>query len=225
VIPFYTVSHLVVTAVRTSNLTNWIHVKWILCPYGVIRTQVMDVGKGPHIRKVTANMFKWSENSMRPACVLDMGLTSPHRSMLRNVAQGLTLWHDFKRRWSIKVISLWLADWLFIEFSRKTLRHGVCTIVTYLNIITFSDVLLVVLTLHIPGASRFSEKQRVWNGVHSASWPQLRSYLEEIVAAPVQKTEINDRGNPFRWPRDTLYPQKLALTSPTSGGRSVGIVR
>jgi hypothetical protein len=27
------------------------------------------------------------------------------------------------------------------------------------------------------------------------------------------------------WPRDTLYPQKLALTSPRSGGRSVGIVR
>jgi hypothetical protein len=28
-----------------------------------------------------------------------------------------------------------------------------------------------------------------------------------------------------RWPRDTFYPQKLALTSPTSDGRSVGIVR
>jgi hypothetical protein len=28
-----------------------------------------------------------------------------------------------------------------------------------------------------------------------------------------------------RWPRDTLYPQTLAPTSPTSGGRSVGIVR
>jgi hypothetical protein len=27
-----------------------------------------------------------------------------------------------------------------------------------------------------------------------------------------------------RWPCDTLYPQKLALISPTSGGRSVGIV-
>jgi hypothetical protein len=27
-----------------------------------------------------------------------------------------------------------------------------------------------------------------------------------------------------RWPHDTLYPQKLALTSPTSSGRSVGIV-
>jgi hypothetical protein len=33
------------------------------------------------------------------------------------------------------------------------------------------------------------------------------------------------RGDPLRWPRDTLYPQKLPLTSPTSGGRSVGIVR
>jgi hypothetical protein len=26
------------------------------------------------------------------------------------------------------------------------------------------------------------------------------------------------------WPRGSLCPQKLALTSPTSGGRSVGIV-
>jgi hypothetical protein len=29
----------------------------------------------------------------------------------------------------------------------------------------------------------------------------------------------------LRWPRDTLYPLKWALTPPTSGGRSVGIVR
>jgi hypothetical protein len=40
-----------------------------------------------------------------------------------------------------------------------------------------------------------------------------------------QENRINDRGDPLGWPRDTLYPQKLALTSPTSGGRSVGIVR
>jgi hypothetical protein len=31
--------------------------------------------------------------------------------------------------------------------------------------------------------------------------------------------------DPSRWPRDTHYPQKLALTSPTCGGRSVGVVR
>jgi hypothetical protein len=32
-------------------------------------------------------------------------------------------------------------------------------------------------------------------------------------------------GNPSRWPCGTFYPQKLALTSLTSGDRSVGIVR
>jgi hypothetical protein len=30
---------------------------------------------------------------------------------------------------------------------------------------------------------------------------------------------------PSRWPRGTLYPQKLALTSPISSGVSAGIVR
>jgi hypothetical protein len=49
--------------------------------------------------------------------------------------------------------------------------------------------------------------------------------LNEKVAAPVLKTEIYGRGDPMRWPRDTLYPQKLALASLTIGGRSVGIVR
>jgi hypothetical protein len=39
-----------------------------------------------------------------------------------------------------------------------------------------------------------------------------------------QENRINGRGDLLRWPRDTIYQQKLALTSPTSGGRSVGIV-
>jgi hypothetical protein len=33
------------------------------------------------------------------------------------------------------------------------------------------------------------------------------------------------RGDPLLWPRDNPYQLKLALTSTTSGGRSVGIVR
>jgi hypothetical protein len=41
----------------------------------------------------------------------------------------------------------------------------------------------------------------------------------------VQKIEINVRGDPLRWPLNTLYPRKLALTSITSGGRSDGIIR
>jgi hypothetical protein len=45
----------------------------------------------------------------------------------------------------------------------------------------------------IPGSTRFSEKW-IWNGVHSASWVQLRSYLKEKVAATVWKTEITAVG-------------------------------
>jgi hypothetical protein len=32
-----------------------------------------------------------------------------------------------------------------------------------------------------------------------------------VVGIPVKKTETNDRGDPLRWPRNTLYPLKLAL--------------
>jgi hypothetical protein len=39
------------------------------------------------------------------------------------------------------------------------------------------------------------------------------------------ENRINGRRNPLSWPRDTLYQQKLVLTSPTSGGRLVGIIR
>jgi hypothetical protein len=46
--------------------------------------------------------------------------------------------------------------------------------------------------------------------------------VEEIVAAPAYKTGHRD---PLQYPRNTLYPQKLALTSPTSDGRLIGIVR
>jgi hypothetical protein len=49
--------------------------------------------------------------------------------------------------------------------------------------------------------------------------------MNEKVAAPVYKTEINGRGNSLHSPHNNLYPQKLALTSPTSGDRSVGILR
>jgi hypothetical protein len=41
----------------------------------------------------------------------------------------------------------------------------------------------------------------------------------------LENRDLKGRGDPLRWPRDTLYPQKLPRTSPTSGGRSVGIVR
>jgi hypothetical protein len=49
--------------------------------------------------------------------------------------------------------------------------------------------------------------------------------LEENVAAPVYKTENTAVGIRHADQVEPLYPQKLALTLSTSGGRSVGIVR
>jgi hypothetical protein len=49
--------------------------------------------------------------------------------------------------------------------------------------------------------------------------------LEEIVAAPVQKTENTAVGIRFADHATPSIRKKLALTSPTSGSRSVGIVR
>jgi hypothetical protein len=46
--------------------------------------------------------------------------------------------------------------------------------------------------------------------------------LKKSNGSGLENREYGHR-NPSRWPRDTLYPQKLALTLPTSGGRSVGI--
>jgi hypothetical protein len=57
----------------------------------------------------------------------------------------------------------------------------------------------------------------------------LMSTTEELLGRNSMGSGLENReygrGGPLRWPRDTLYPQKLALTSPTCGGRSVRIVR
>jgi hypothetical protein len=48
----------------------------------------------------------------------------------------------------------------------------------------------------------------------------IEELLEWKSSGSGQGNRINGGGDPLRWPRDTLYPKKLALTSPTSGGRS-----
>jgi hypothetical protein len=57
----------------------------------------------------------------------------------------------------------------------------------------------------------------------------LVTTIEELLGRNSSGSGLESRGyvhgDPLRWPRDTFYPQKLALTSSTSGGRSVGIVR
>jgi hypothetical protein len=55
------------------------------------------------------------------------------------------------------------------------------------------------------------------------------SIIDELVGIKSSgsglETREYGRRDPSRWPRDTLYPQKSALTSSTSSGRLIGIVR
>jgi hypothetical protein len=63
-----------------------------------------------------------------------------------------------------------------------------------------------------------------YNCERRTNWKRRAAVSCTIVLTKCKKTVINGRGDSLRWPRDTLYPLKLALTSPTSGCRSVGIV-
>jgi hypothetical protein len=81
-----------------------------------------------------------------------------------------------------------------------------------------------------------------WSGVHSRRYQIIWEVvgldlsplsfvitIEELLESKssgsgLENWEYYSR-DPSRWPRNTLYTQKLALTSPTGGGRSVGIVR
>jgi hypothetical protein len=53
----------------------------------------------------------------------------------------------------------------------------------------------------------------------------IEELLERKSSGPGLETREYGRRDPSRWPRSNLYPQNLALTSSTSGGRSVGRVR
>jgi hypothetical protein len=57
----------------------------------------------------------------------------------------------------------------------------------------------------------------------------LVSAIEELLGRTISGFDLQSREygrtDPLSWPHNTFYPQKLALTSPTSDSVSVGIVR
>jgi hypothetical protein len=53
----------------------------------------------------------------------------------------------------------------------------------------------------------------------------IEELLERKSSGSCLESREYGRRHPSRGPRGALYPEKLALTSPTSGGRSVGIAR
>jgi hypothetical protein len=78
--------------------------------------------------------------------------------------------------------------------------------------------------------TRISSCQIFWKVVGLERGPlSLVSTIDELlgIKSSGSSPEIREysRRDPSRRPRGTLYPQKLAITSPTSGGCSVGVVR
>jgi hypothetical protein len=78
--------------------------------------------------------------------------------------------------------------------------------------------------------SGFERYHIFWEVVGLERGPlSLVSTTEELLrrkgsVAGLENREYDRRGF-RRWPRNTLYHQKLALTSPRSGGRLIGIIR
>jgi hypothetical protein len=70
--------------------------------------------------------------------------------------------------------------------------------------------------------------QMFWELVGLERGPlSLVSKTEELIGRKSSCSDLENReygsNNRSLWPRNTLYPQKLALTSPISGGCSIGV--
>jgi hypothetical protein len=74
-----------------------------------------------------------------------------------------------------------------------------------------------------PALPDFLKSSGCGAGVHLASWAQ-EEQLEKNSSGSGLENREHGCDDSLRWPRDTLYLQKLALTSPIRGGRSVGKV-
>jgi hypothetical protein len=72
----------------------------------------------------------------------------------------------------------------------------------------------------IPGTTRKKKSGTGSTQLHEYNWGAT---WQKSSGFCLENREYGRR-DPSCWPRGTLYPQKLAVTSPTSGGRSVGIV-
>jgi hypothetical protein len=88
------------------------------------------------------------------------------------------------------------------------------------------------LAVRVPGyrfrGSGFDSRhnQIFWEVVGLERGPlSLVNTTEELLRKKNRGSDNTVVGDPPRWLRDTLYLQKLALSLPTSGARSVGIVR
>jgi hypothetical protein len=112
-------------------------------------------------------------------------------------------------------------DWLPADCTALYLRRWTSS-TKIVNFVVSGQSFSSSETVHLPGWTILQQNLFLWR--RYISMLQQNNYSAYGNDRSGQENRINDRGDPLRWPRNTLYPTKLALTSPTSGGRSVGIV-
>jgi hypothetical protein len=136
---------------------------------------------------------------------------------------------------SICPMNIWPHSWRMLHTYRVFNPRSPLTVQTK------NDIFLGIGQMRPPlwsrGQSSWLQTQRFdsrccqifWEVVGLERGPlSLVSTIEELLGRNSSGSSLENweygHGDPLCWPRDTLYPQKLALTAPTSGGRSVGTV-
>jgi hypothetical protein len=72
----------------------------------------------------------------------------------------------------------------------------------------------------IPGASRFSERQRVWNGVHSASWVLVSVTEETLKLLDLSSSEFGYQARQYGVQVRLLWRNECWVASVTVSGHS-----
>jgi hypothetical protein len=94
--------------------------------------------------------------------------------------------------------------------------------VTYKRAVLITIMIKEVVARLTERRDRILQRSSVQTLVQSLAIPtNIHSYCR---GSGLENQEYSRR-DPLCWPHNTLYPQKLALTSPTCSGRLVGIVR
>jgi hypothetical protein len=108
----------------------------------------------------------------------------------------------------------------------------------YLNVLRVTYILLFIVCVCGPPLQSSGQNSRLQIHKSRVRFPALPDFLglepdllslvsttEELLARKSSDSGLEnrkyDRSDPLCWPSNTLYPQKLALTSPTSCSRSV----
>jgi hypothetical protein len=136
------------------------------------------------------------------------------------------------------VLLRWLNQGSYIDICRCDVLGEIkeCTLFIYWFLYYVIMLHLCDLVVRVPGyrskGPGFDSRRYhiIWEIVGLERGPlSLMSTIEELLGRNSSGSALEsweyDHEDLLRWPRNTLYPQKLALTSPTSGGRSVDAVR